>query len=47
MLRGLKSQKKRFVIRVRGWSGFTLIIKHDLKYFSKEGIRELKSYFSE
>ena len=39
--------KKHFIIRVRGWKGFTLLIKHDLKYFTKEGIEELKTYFLE
>ncbi len=46
-VKGFKITKKHFVIKVRGWKGFTLIIKHDLKYFTKEGIEELKTYFSQ
>jgi len=46
-VKGFKITKKYFVIKVRGWKGFTLIIKHDLKYFTKEGIEELKTYFSQ
>ena len=46
-VRGFKITKKKFIIMVKGWDGFILIIKHDLKYFSKEGIEDLKSYLSE
>ncbi len=36
--------KKDFVIKVAGWKGFTLVIKHNLKFFSKEGIEDLKQF---
>tara|TARA_B100000676_G_C18032839_1_gene819863 strand:+ start:476 stop:1441 length:966 start_codon:yes stop_codon:yes gene_type:complete len=38
--------KKHFVIIMKGWKGFSLVIKHDLKYFTEEGIDELKAYLS-
>ena len=41
-----KITDKHFVIIVRGWKGFSLKVKHDLKYFDKEGINELKTFLS-
>lgn len=43
-IKGFKVTKKEFVIKVKGWKGFTLVIKHNLKYFSPEGIERLKQY---
>lgn len=45
-VKGFKITKKNFVITLRGWSGFPLIVKHDLKSFSKDGVNELKTYLS-
>lgn len=36
--------KKTFVIKVKGWKGFTLIVKHSLKFFTEEGKEALKKY---
>lgn len=38
--------KKNFIIKLNGWKGFTLIVKHDLKYFTPEGIDNLKKFLS-
>ena len=41
-----KVTNKEFVIKIKGWKGFTLVIKHNLKYFTQEGIQRLKQYLS-
>lgn len=41
-----KVTNKEFVIKVKGWNGFTLVIKHNLKFFTPEGIERLKQYLS-
>lgn len=41
-----KATNKEFIIKVKGWKGFTLVIKHNLKFFTPEGIERLKQYLS-
>ena len=43
-VKGFLIQKKHFIIKVKGWNGFTLKVKHHLKYFSKDGISKLKQF---
>lgn len=45
-VRGLKITKKEFAIKVKGWGGFNFLIKHNLKFFSPEGVEELKKHLS-
>ncbi len=41
-----KVTNKEFIIKVEGWKGFTLVIKHNLKFFTPEGKERLKQYLS-
>ena len=45
-VKSFKITEKHFIIFIKGWKGFSLKVKHDLKYFNKEGIKELKTYLS-
>ena len=45
-VRGLEITKKEFAIKVKGWGGFNFLIKHNLKFFSPEGVEELKKHLS-
>ena len=43
-VKGFQITKKRFIIRIRGWKGFTLHVEHHLKFFTQEGIKKLKQF---
>lgn len=45
-VKSFKITSKHFIIVIKGWKGFPLTIKHDLKYFDKGGVEELKTYLS-
>lgn len=43
-VKGFLIKQKHFIIKVKGWNGFTLKVKHNLKYFSEDGINKLKQF---
>lgn len=45
-VRGVQITKKKFIIKVKGWGSFNFLIKHNLKFFTPEGIEELKKHLS-
>jgi hypothetical protein len=44
-VKGYLITKRHLIIKVKGWKGFTLIVKHNLKYFSEDGVDKIKKFF--
>ena len=41
---GFKIKRKKFKITLKGWKVFSLVVKHDLKFFTPEDIKLLKEF---
>jgi hypothetical protein len=43
-IKGYLITKRHLIIKLKGWKGFTLIVKHNLKYFSEDGVKTIKQF---